>query len=84
MEWIHCSLPVQTTTKSFVDKRRPRQNGVPDRHVGNKLVFKLIELFESTAWLCPPLTILLAYKIIGGYGVDSLLSPRPNHDKIIC
>ncbi len=32
---------VQTTTKSFVDKRRPRQNGVPDWHVGNKLSFQV-------------------------------------------
>ncbi len=31
----------QTTTKSFVDKRRPRQNGVPDWHVGDKLSFQV-------------------------------------------
>ncbi len=38
---------VQTTTKSFVDKRRPRQNGVPDRHVGNKLSFQV----NWTLWI---------------------------------
>ncbi len=27
--------------KSFVDKRRPWQNGVPDQHVGNKLSFQV-------------------------------------------
>ncbi len=32
---------VQTMTKSFVDKRRPRQNGVPDRHVGYTLNFQV-------------------------------------------
>ncbi len=41
MEWIPALSPtrwnVQTTTKSLVDKTRPRQNGVPDRHVGDKL-----------------------------------------------
>jgi hypothetical protein len=51
-------------------------------------VFKSIECFESTAQLCPLLTILLAYKIIGGYGVDSRSLPNskkcPNHNKIIC
>ena len=45
MECIPALSPTQknfqTTTKSFVDKRRPRQNGVPDRHVGNKLIFQV-------------------------------------------
>ncbi len=44
-EWIPALSPtrwnVQTTTRSFVDKRRPRQNGVPDQHVGNKLSFQV-------------------------------------------
>ncbi len=44
-EWIPALSPtrwnVQTMTKSFVDKRSPRQNGVPDRHVGNKLSFQV-------------------------------------------
>ncbi len=31
---------IQTTTKSFVDKRRPCQNVVPNRHMGNKLSFQ--------------------------------------------
>ncbi len=78
-EWISALSPtrrnVQTTTKLFVDKRRPRQNGVPDRHVGNKLSFQ-VEHFESTAQLCPLLTILLAYKIIGQYGVDFCSLPN--------
>ncbi len=38
---------VQTTMKSFVDKRRPRQNGVPDQHVGNKLSFQV----DKTQWI---------------------------------
>ncbi len=38
---------VQTTTKIFVDKRRPRQNGVPDPHVGDKLSFQV----NSTLWI---------------------------------
>ena len=38
---------VQTTTKSFVDKRRPRQNRVPDQHVGNKLSFQV----NWTLWI---------------------------------
>ncbi len=45
MEWIHALSPtqwnIQTTVKSFVDKRRPQQNGVPDRHVGDKLSFQV-------------------------------------------
>ncbi len=44
-EWIPALSPTQwnvkTTTKSFVDKRRPQQNGVPDQHVGNKLSFQV-------------------------------------------
>ncbi len=51
MEWIPAlSLTqriVQTMTKSFVDKRRPRQNGVPDQHVGNKLSFQV----NWTLWI---------------------------------
>jgi hypothetical protein len=46
-----CSLPiwwnVQTTTTSFVDKRRPWKNGVPDQHVGNKLSFQV----NWTLWI---------------------------------
>jgi hypothetical protein len=34
-------------TKSFVDKRRPRQNGVPDRHVVDKLSFQV----NWTLWI---------------------------------
>ncbi len=37
----------QTTTKSFVDKRMPQQNGVPDQHVGDKLSFKV----NWTLWI---------------------------------
>ncbi len=44
-EWITALSPtqwnVQTTTKSFVDKTRPWQNGVTDRHMGNKLSFQV-------------------------------------------
>ncbi len=44
-EWIPALSPtwwnVQTRTKSFVDKRRPWQNRVPDWHVGNKLSFQV-------------------------------------------
>ena len=51
MEWIPALSPtrwnVQTTTKSFVDKRRPQQNGVPDQHVGNKLSFQV----NWTLWI---------------------------------
>ncbi len=51
MDWIPALSPtwwnVQTTTKSFVDKRRPRQNRVPDRHVGNKLSFQV----NWTLWI---------------------------------
>ncbi len=47
-EWIPALSPtqwnVQPTTKSFVDKRRPRQNGVPDWHVGNKLSFQVNQM----------------------------------------
>ncbi len=50
-EWIPAlSLTqwnVQTMTKSFVDKKRPRQNGVPDQHVGNKLSFQV----NWTLWI---------------------------------
>ncbi len=50
-EWIPALSPtrwnIQTTTKSFVEKRRPRQNGVPDRHVGNKLSFQV----NWTLWI---------------------------------
>ncbi len=38
---------IQTTTKSFVDKRRPRQNGVLDWHVCNKLSFQV----NWTLWI---------------------------------
>ncbi len=50
-EWIPTLSPtwwnIQTMTKSFVDKRRPRQNGVPDQHVGNKLKFEV----NWTLWI---------------------------------
>ncbi len=51
MEWIPALSPtwrnVQTTTKSFVDKRKPLQNRVPDRHVGDKLSFQV----NWTLWI---------------------------------
>ncbi len=50
-EWIPALSPTwwnfQTTTKSFVDKRRPWQNGVPDQHVGDKLSFQV----NRTLWI---------------------------------
>ncbi len=51
MEWILALSPtrrnVQTMTKSLVDKTRPRQNRVPDRHVSNKLNFQV----NWTLWI---------------------------------
>jgi hypothetical protein len=50
-EWIPALSPtwwnIQTTMKSFVDKRRPQQNGVPDQNVGNKLSFQV----NWTLWI---------------------------------
>ncbi len=50
-EWIPALFPtrwnIQTRTKSFVYKRRPWQNGVPDQHVGNKLSFQV----NWTLWI---------------------------------
>ncbi len=44
-EWIPALSPTrrnfQTMTKTLVDKTRHRQNGVPDRHVGDKLSFQV-------------------------------------------
>ncbi len=40
-------MNVQTTMKSFVDKRRPRQNGVPDQHMSNKLSIQV----NWTLWI---------------------------------
>ncbi len=50
-EWIPAPSPLrrnfQTTTKSLVDKMRPWQNGVPARHMGNKLSFQV----NWTLWI---------------------------------
>ena len=79
-EWIPALSPtrwnVQTMTKSFVDKRRPWQNGVPDRHVGDKLIFQV----NWTLWIN---SIALSssdhpssIQNIGWYGVDSRSFPN--------
>ncbi len=50
-EWIPALSPtwwnVQTMMKSFVDKRRPWQNEVPDWHMGDKLSFQV----NWTLWI---------------------------------
>ncbi len=79
-EWIPALSPtqwnIQTTMKSFVDKKRPRQNGVPDQHVDDKLSFQVnwtlwinsIALFSSDH----PSSIQNHWSIRSGF----LLSPQ--------
>ncbi len=90
-EWIPALSPnwwnIQTTTKSFVDKWRPRQNGVPDRHVGDKLSFQV----NWTLWINSialsssdhPSSIQNHWSIRSGFLLSPQLEetskPRQNH-----
>ncbi len=90
-EWITALSPtrrnVQTTTKSFVDKRRPWQNGVPDWHVGDKLNFQV----NWTLWINiialsssdHPSSIQNHWSIRSGFPlspqIEEMSKPQQNH-----